>query len=141
VINFVVPVGFDGVITGLVANYLGGGFREGSGDLIFRLKLKPLFRKRFRQCHHQSRHGADSIPDADLGNITHDVRVLVNAPNGSGSLLPGTTVLVQMLGWFYPPAGDSALPEDQKRICFLTFKATKETAQKPSAPYPNKCGD
>ncbi len=102
-LSFQVPVGYDAVITGVVNTYLASGFSEGSGDLLFRIKLSRYFAK-------------------DMGNITttlgslqmpyptelrieslREVRYIVNAPNTSGSLLPGVArILVQCWGYTCP---------------------------------------
>ncbi len=101
-LQFQIPVGYDGVITGFVMNYLGSGFFEGSGDLIFRVKLSRYFAKDFGNITTSLGTVQTPYPTQILATSLSTIRILVNAPNGSGSLLPGTPIVVQAHGWWYP---------------------------------------
>lgn len=102
-LTFQIPVGYDAVITGLVLSYTGSGFVEGSGDLIWRVKLNRRWAKDFGQIETSLGTVQTPYPTQILVGSLSTVRVYVNAPNTSGSLNPGVDrVLVQVLGWEYP---------------------------------------
>lgn len=101
-LNFTVPVGYDSVITGIVASYLGTGFREGSGDLVFRIKLNRVFAKDFGNVVTSLGTLQTPYPTQILAGSLSDIKLLVSAPNGSGSVLPGTPIAATLFGWWYP---------------------------------------
>lgn len=106
VISHQVPPGYDGVIVNPVNGFTGTGFQEGSGDLVFRIRLNRRFAK-------------------DYGNITtslgslvlpqsaqqHTIQLVSNelvqytitlGPGALGRLDPAGRILCALIGWFYP---------------------------------------
>ncbi len=106
-LNFTVPVGYDSVITGIIASYLGTGFFEGSGDLVFRIKLNRRYAKDLGRITTSLGTLQTPYPTQVLAGSLSNVQFIVAAPNGSGSVLPGTPIAMTLFGWFYP-AGESA---------------------------------
>jgi hypothetical protein len=102
-LNFQIPVGYDAVISGLVLSYAGAGFVEGSGDLIWRVKLNRRWAKDFGNIQNSLGTVQTPYPTQILAGSLSNVQVYVNAPNTSGGLQPGVIrILVQVLGWWFP---------------------------------------
>jgi hypothetical protein len=106
VINFQVPVGYDGIIKALVNRFLGVGFVEGSGDLAWRVRLSRRFAYDFGNiltslgdltspC--QMRSGGVQI-------FSHQtIQYLVNlGPLAAAHLDPNGRILCAISGWFWP---------------------------------------
>jgi hypothetical protein len=103
VTQFVVPTGYDGVITSIANFYTGVGFVEGSGDLVWRLLIARRWARNLGNI------------DTTLGSLTSPcplfrggIRVFsdqlityyVNVPVASA--LVGGRVVCGVFGWFYP---------------------------------------
>lgn len=105
-----VPIGYDGIITGRFHTYIGAGFVEGSGDLIWRVLVHdPALPRYLRDCGqiivslgkvnmHQS------VPGGLLVRSGNSVLYVVNAPNVTGALPPAGTgnIICGLHGWFWP---------------------------------------
>ena len=104
VVAFTVPFGFDGVITGVVNRFIGAGFVEGSGDLLWRIQLSRRYAPDYGNI------------DTSLGDLTSPiamdgggmriysgqlVRYLTQVVNPA-TLDPAGRVLCAIYGWFYP---------------------------------------
>jgi hypothetical protein len=108
VLSFLVPVGYDGVITMIVCNVSGAnnGFVEGSGTLTWRLAANQRYLR-------------------DVGNIKFSLGSLINPdqtsgaglrifsgnlitfgvafdPSGMGVLSPTAVIVCSCYGWIYP---------------------------------------
>lgn len=103
VTEMVVPVGYEGVITSVVNYWTGTGFVDGSGDLIWRIKIGPVYARDFGQIL------------TSLGSLTSPCtlfrgglrlrsfqRVQYRFEHDSGSALSGGRIVCAFLGWFYP---------------------------------------
>lgn len=105
-----VPLGYDGIITGQFNVYIGNGFIEGSGDLIWRvLVYDPVIPRYLRDCGQiQATLGQVNIyatvPGGLLLRSGNTVAYVVNAPNTSGALpAPGTgNIICGIHGWLWP---------------------------------------
>lgn len=105
-VNFRVPVGYDGVIRSLVNRFLGFGFIEGSGDLAWRIQLSRRFANDYGNiltslgdltspC--QMRSGGIRIYSGQT------IRYLVSLGAAAAAHLdPNGRILCALTGWFYP---------------------------------------
>ena len=103
VTSFLVPLGYDGVIVTVVANYSGQGFVEGSGDLTWRLQLNERYVKDYGNL--QTSVGSLTIPTNIQNSIFllsgQLVQFFVNRSVGSVSLVGGR-IVCGLLGWYWP---------------------------------------
>lgn len=107
VLSFVVPIGYDGVIKRLSHNYIGGGFQQGAGGIIWRLKIDDVLVRNYDAMVIE--FGTVYAP-----RVTDGIRIisgqtiayLVNLPVGGGAsgFLPsgGSQIICTVAGWFYP---------------------------------------
>jgi hypothetical protein len=104
VLNFQVPFGYDGLIAGLFNVYTGPGFREGNGDIEWRLLTNRVYAVHLGRIM-VTLGGQDSPYPVDGGIFVQSgtrVRYVVNVPNLSGGILPLQTQIVCGLeGLFY----------------------------------------
>lgn len=104
VLSFRVPFGWDGVIKGLIHQYSGGGYPEGSGGLIWRLLIdgRPV-----RNYENMLVEFGSSQQPRPIGGVriyqSQLVTYVVNAAGGGG-WLPSqqTTIICGVSGWIYP---------------------------------------
>jgi len=108
--TFQVPIGYDGIITGQSNGYIGAGFMEGSGDIVWRIAVNQNTALRYlKDCgailfslgqinNHQTVPGGMRLYSGDT------VALIVTCPNTSGALPPAGTgqVFAGLHGWFYP---------------------------------------
>lgn len=108
VLTFLVPVGYDGIITMIVCNVSGQatGFVEGSGTVSWRLAAN----KRYLRDTGNIQFSLGSLlnPSQDVGNglriysgniVTFGVTFTAAA---SGILNPAATIVCACYGWIYP---------------------------------------
>lgn len=103
VLSFRVPYGFDGVIRRLSHNYTGGGFVQGSGDLIWRLTRDGAAVRNFESLavefgSIQDPRKIDPIRIFSGQLISY---VVEHAPT-SGLPVAGTRIVCSLGGYFYP---------------------------------------
>jgi hypothetical protein len=107
VLNFEVPPGYDGLIAGLFNMYTGPGFREGNGDIEWRLLINRTYAVHLGQV--LVTLGGQNKPYPVDGGIfiqsgTH-IRYIVSVPNLSGGIVPLVSRIVCGLeGLFYARA-------------------------------------
>ncbi len=107
VVEFRVPMGYHGVILGYYALYGGTGFVQGSGDIIWRLKIGGRWEHNFGQLLFSIGSFANPLPVQqsmwlESGQL---ITMYVNVPNTSGLIQIGTSrILCGLQGWFYPQA-------------------------------------
>lgn len=108
VLDFRVPLGYDGVINGIVDRVIGAGFVEGSGDVEWRIRLN---------LHYLPDYGDIQTSLGDLTNPCSmqggGIRiksgqlvryyVMINAA-GAAHLDPNDRILCSLSGWYYPRA-------------------------------------
>lgn len=104
VTTFRVPTGYDGVITGLVNLYTGLGFTEGSGQLIWRIRVQPRWVKYFSVINNTL--GSFDSPSSLYRSgvrikAQQTVDYVVNVVNAAG-LDPLARIECGFYGWFYP---------------------------------------
>jgi len=103
VLSFRVPMGYDGIITGITHFYTDPGFNIGSGDLTWRIQVNT---------HYPRNLGAMAMPFGSLsepymlfpGGVRifsqQVVRYFVNHAATSG--LAGGQIVCGLSGWIYP---------------------------------------
>ena len=100
-----VPLGYDGVIPSVVNMYTGQGFNEGSGDLIWRIRLNQRYVKDYSNI--TTTIGSLTTPyPANTGAVRLLSGQTVNyyVMLGAGALgnLNGGRIVTAMLGWWWP---------------------------------------
>jgi len=104
VLDFQVPVGYDGIIAGLFGVYTGPGFLEGNGDIVWRLIVNRVYAIHLGQV--LVTLGSQQVPYPALGGIPiqsgNRIRYVVNVPNLSGGILPlASEIVCGLEGLFY----------------------------------------
>jgi hypothetical protein len=104
VLNFQVPPGYDGVIAGLFNVYTGPGFREGNGDIEWRLIVNRTYAVHLGQIM-VTLGSQDTCYPVDGGIFIQSgtrIRYIVNVPNLSGGILPlASQIVCGLEGLFY----------------------------------------
>jgi hypothetical protein len=104
VLNFEVPPGYDGLIAGLFNMYTGPGFREGNGDIEWRLMVNRTYAIHLGRIM-VSLGGQDQPYPVDGGIFVQSgtrVRYIVSVPNLSGGILPlASRIVCGLEGLFY----------------------------------------
>jgi hypothetical protein len=105
ILEMKVPVGYDGLLTGIFQIYTGPGFAQGSGDILWRLRIDQHFVKDLGASPYQLGSPQEPIPMTE-GMVLwsgQTVRYLVNVPNLSGNIQSGSTLIVAgVFGFFWP---------------------------------------
>lgn len=106
VLDFRVPVGYDGIIMQGYNLYTGTGFVQGSGDILWRIQINGKYYVRdWGSIAYQLGRLSDPFPFTDALFVTsnQDVRMLVNVPNTSGAIQVGASrILGALLGYWLP---------------------------------------
>lgn len=100
VLSFAVPRGFDGVIKDLSHNVVGGGFTEGSGDLVWRLRVDNQFVKNYGRITVQ--FGTIAEPRGTYGIVLKSGQTFRYLVANAAYLVGGTKIICTARGWFYP---------------------------------------
>ena len=103
VTNFVVPVGYDGVITGITHFATGVGFEESSGDLTWRLRVNRRWAQSLGAMTTSMGSVAQPSP-LTPGGIRILSRQLIQyfVNNAVGSHVAGGRIVCTISGRFYP---------------------------------------
>ena len=106
VIDFRVPVGYDGLILQGFNLYNGTGFVQGSGDIFWRIQINhKYFVKDWGNIGFELGDVRDPFPFTDCLFVTSNqyVTMLVNVPNVSGAIEVGASrILGALLGYWLP---------------------------------------
>ena len=105
VLDFYVPYGYDGYINGNSHVYTGPGFVEGSGDIIWRIRVSNVYVRHLGNVVVTLGSIVQTHPIEDGIHLRSRSRVqyIVNVPNLSGGILIGASRIVCVLeGWFVP---------------------------------------
>lgn len=103
VTEFVVPMGYDGVITSVVNFYTGAGFAEGSGDLVWRVRVGLRWARNFGQIDTTLGSLASPCPLFRGGiRISSNQRIQYFVNHAVASGLAGGRIVCGLFGWFYP---------------------------------------
>ncbi|MEO0248085.1 MAG: hypothetical protein ABIN58_00810 [candidate division WOR-3 bacterium] len=104
IVEFEVPEGYRGVISGYYWTYTGTGFAEDSGDIIWRLRVGLSYPKGMGNIRTQIGSPATPFTPHSLIPLRsrQRVRLSVIVPNNSGLIQVGTSnILGGLSGWFY----------------------------------------
>jgi hypothetical protein len=104
VLDFQVPTGYDGLLTGCFNVYTGPGFGEGNGDIEWRILINKCYAVQLGQILVTLGSRAQAYPiDGGIQiQSGQRIRYLVSVPNGSGGILPVNSQIVCGLeGLFY----------------------------------------
>jgi hypothetical protein len=104
VLEFQVPTGYDGLISGLFHLYTGPGFMEGGGDLEWRILVNKTYALHLGQVLMSlgSRKGTYRIDGGIPVQSGQRIQYIVNAPNLSGGILPiNSQIVCGLEGLFY----------------------------------------
>ena len=105
VVSFLVPTGYDGLLSGFYFNYSGTGFAQGSGDIIWRIQVNQYFLKDLSNFPYLFGDPVNPVPMTQ-GKILFSgqtVKAIVSIPNLSGMIQIGnSTVYAGLLGFFWP---------------------------------------
>jgi len=104
VVSLTVPMGYDGFLTGAYWFYAGRGFTQGSGDILWRIQVNQRYLKDF--CNIPFMLGSPQLPfpltEGQIALCGQTIRGIVNAPNLSGLIQPGSMIVFALLGFFWP---------------------------------------
>ena len=105
VVTFWPPLGWDGILHGIFNRYTGPGFRDGGGDIEWRLQFGPVYAKQMGRVLVQMGQ-VNKFYKLNQGIPFKSHRPIhwwVYAPNGSGAILPVNSQIVCGLeGWIFP---------------------------------------
>ena len=105
VVQFTVPTGHFGLILGYYCNYMGTGFVQGSGDIVWRLRVGNAWMRNMGNLQFAmgSLSNPFSMPLMQLLTSDDTITFAVNVPNTSGLIQVGTSyILCGLQGWYYP---------------------------------------
>jgi len=103
VITLPVPYGYDGVVRRASHNYTGGGFVQGSGDLIWRLLIDGAAVRNFEALAVE--FGTVERPreiDSIRIRSGQTLAYVVEHSGASALAVAGTFIICSLGGWFYP---------------------------------------
>ena len=106
VLDFTMPIGWDGVATNVMMSYAGGaGFVEGSGDLTWRMKVGERWIPDFSNVIFQLNDLRN--PHSLVGGYIRllslqRVQIFVAVAVGAGARIMGGRINAAVAGWKYP---------------------------------------
>ena len=102
VMSFIVPLGMEGVIKNYAANFTGGGFQDGSGDLVWRLLQDKRPIRNFDYI--TTERGSPESPRSVSGGIRIYSGQLIEFQinHVSNNLLANGFIICGLSGYFYP---------------------------------------
>jgi hypothetical protein len=104
VLDFQVPTGYDGLLTGCFNVYTGPGFGEGNGDIEWRILINKVYGVQLGQILVTlgSQASAYSIDGGIQIQSGQRIQYIVNVPNLSGGILPlNSQIVCGLEGLFY----------------------------------------
>ncbi len=106
---FIVPVGMDGVIHYVSNLFTGPGFNQGSGDLVWRLRIgapglagRPVRNYSNIRTTLGSLETARIVPGGLLIRSTEEVTYTITHSAASPIVPAGTRIIVSISGWLWP---------------------------------------
>jgi hypothetical protein len=105
IFEYRVPLGYDGLITGIFHFYTGGGFIEGSGDILWRVQLTQRYLENLGNIEFSLGSPVSPLP-LTQGQIVlsgRTIRYIVNVPNLSGLIQVGQSqIAAGLTGFLWP---------------------------------------
>lgn len=112
-----VPLGYDGFLTAAYWSYL-GSFPQGSGDLIFRIRINQRYLKDLSNVPYAL--GSPQLPfpltEGQLLLCGQTVSGVVAAPNPGGSVQAGVGIVFALIGFFWPRGAEKRYAIQLERI-------------------------
>ena len=112
-----VPLGYDGFLTAAYWSYL-GSFSQGSGDLIFRIRINQRYLKDLSNVPYAL--GSPQLPfpltEGQLLLCGQTVSGVVAAPNPGGSVQAGVGIVFALIGFFWPRGAERRYAIQLERI-------------------------
>jgi hypothetical protein len=108
VLQFQVPVGYDGVIDTVIANVSGAdnGFVEGSGTVSWRLAANKRYLRDVGNLQFSLGSLITPIPDTNSGLRIYSGNIVdffvTFSTTGSGVISPSAVIVCACFGWIYP---------------------------------------
>ena len=105
VATYLPPLGFDGILHGIFHQYTGPGFRDGGGDIEWRIQFGPAYGKGFGNILVQMGKVEKFYSLGDgIPLLSHrPLKYFVYVPNGSGGILPvNSQIVCGLQGWIFP---------------------------------------
>jgi hypothetical protein len=103
VTQFVVPTGYDGVITSVANFYTGAGFVEGSGDIVWRVTVGRAWLRNFGNIETTLGSLTSPCPLFRGGvRVYSNQRVTYSVNIPVTSAISGGRIVCAFFGWFYP---------------------------------------
>lgn len=100
VLQFTVPSGFNGVIKDLSHNVTGGGFVQGSGDIVWRLSIDGRWVRNYGNLTVE--FGRIDQPRATYGILLRSGQVFRYIVSNFGYTVPSSSIVVFARGWYWP---------------------------------------
>jgi len=100
ILTFQVPTGYDGVATWYSLNFTGGGFEQGSGDIVWRIYRNNVAERNFENI--LTERGSLQVPRpiANLQLFSRDL-IKITVTHAANVLLNGK-VVGSIAGYYYP---------------------------------------
>lgn len=103
---FQVPDGYDGVITDYALNYTGGGFVNGSGDLVWRIFADGRAIRNFSNI--LSEKGSETFPRKISSGIQiYSNQIITVTIDHVANAALGATATCSLIGYMYPRKGSN----------------------------------
>lgn len=105
VVQFRVPSGYDGLLSGFFTQYSGAGFAQGSGDIIWRIRRNQYYLKDLSNFPYLLGDPVNPVPMTQGQILLSDqlISAIVNIPNLSGMIEIGnSTVYAGLFGFYWP---------------------------------------
>jgi hypothetical protein len=109
IISFQVPIGYNGVINRLACNFVGGGWVEGSGDVIWKVLVNnaaPPAANSYNSIPASLGSPANPVPISGFRIFENQLVTIVafNNPAGpdGGIVVAGQRVGARLMGFLYP---------------------------------------
>jgi hypothetical protein len=131
VVSLPVPLGYDGFLTAAYWSYIGAGFSQGSGDLIFRIKINQRYLKDLSNIPFAL--GSPRLPfpftEGQLLLCGQTVSGIVNAPNPGGTVQAGSSrIAFALIGFFWPRGAERRYAYHEERYHAYGTKTNPRTA-------------
>jgi len=107
IVDFTIPIGYDGALSGLVTDYTEVGFVDYSGDLIWRVRVNQPYVKDYFTIENRLAGSNSNLQDSGFVRVQEQDRIRITVDVGaaaSGHLAAGGRVVAGILGWVYPKA-------------------------------------
>ena len=104
VVEYQMPNGYDGLLTALFHFYNGQGFKQGSGDIVWRLQLNQRFVRDLGSMPYALGSPQEPIPltQGQIVDSISTLRYLVDVPNLSGLIQVGaSTIVCGLIGFMW----------------------------------------